>query len=298
MGKEEISQNEYKRGISCWNFDLEDMKAQASLIQDEDVVTDKYQLGSMNSFPGGILSEKKLLHQLSSLSEASESAENEGAASSSYSAMGFSVGKCDEDELSISSSTNGHIVSQTSSPRADSFGEFDLPGKRHMVDGIPHHHHHHHHRAASSGCIPSLERVLSYNGSRSLHLDDFVTDAMSKASIASGVQQKGRFKVTSEGVDLDKGAVPLPVMQKSHSMQFILQTNTLQRDCILSLMKANSTIDSTANLSIDGASTSTHIPAIDKSVHDPNSIREKELLNEITYLQWRLASAQEELHKC
>nr|GEX05551.1 serine/threonine-protein kinase BLUS1-like [Tanacetum cinerariifolium] len=327
--KEEISQNEYKRGISCWNFDLEDVKTQASLIQDEDVVTDKYQLGSMNSFPGGILTEKKLLHQLSSLSEASESAENEGAAPSSYSAMGFSVGKCErsEDELSISSSTNGHIVSQTSSPRADSFGEFDLPGKRHMVDGIPHHHHHHH-RAASSGCIPSFDRVLSCNGSRSLHIDDFVTDAMSKASIASGVQQKGRFKVTSEGVDLDKGAVPLPVMHKSHSMQvishslighpslpvdttptaqnhiplpalqFILQTNTLQRDCILSLMKANSSIDSTANLSIDGANTSLHIPAIDKSVHDPNSIREKELLNEITYLQWRLASAQEELHKC
>ncbi|KAJ0603588.1 putative protein kinase STE-STE20-Fray family [Helianthus annuus] len=32
--KEEISQNEYKRGISCWNFDLEDMKAQASLVCD------------------------------------------------------------------------------------------------------------------------------------------------------------------------------------------------------------------------------------------------------------------------
>ncbi|XP_071703902.1 uncharacterized protein [Rutidosis leptorrhynchoides] len=30
--KEEISQNEYKRGISGWNFDLEDVKAQASLV--------------------------------------------------------------------------------------------------------------------------------------------------------------------------------------------------------------------------------------------------------------------------
>ncbi|MFS7963960.1 hypothetical protein Hanom_Chr08g00744451 [Helianthus anomalus] len=40
--------NEYKRGISGWNFDLEDVKAQASL--DEDCV-----------------SERKLQHQLSSL---------------------------------------------------------------------------------------------------------------------------------------------------------------------------------------------------------------------------------------
>lgn len=30
--KEEISQNEHKRGISGWNFNLEDMKAQASLV--------------------------------------------------------------------------------------------------------------------------------------------------------------------------------------------------------------------------------------------------------------------------
>ncbi|KAL6519039.1 hypothetical protein OROHE_017463 [Orobanche hederae] len=34
--KEEISQNEYKRGISGCNFNLDDMKAEASLIQDDD----------------------------------------------------------------------------------------------------------------------------------------------------------------------------------------------------------------------------------------------------------------------
>ncbi|KAJ4792669.1 Protein kinase superfamily protein [Rhynchospora pubera] len=34
--KEELSQNEYKRGISSWNFDLDDLKAQAALIPDVD----------------------------------------------------------------------------------------------------------------------------------------------------------------------------------------------------------------------------------------------------------------------
>ncbi|KAH9321541.1 hypothetical protein KI387_016180, partial [Taxus chinensis] len=34
--KEELSQNEYKRGISAWNFDLEVLKAQAALIKDDD----------------------------------------------------------------------------------------------------------------------------------------------------------------------------------------------------------------------------------------------------------------------
>jgi serine/threonine-protein kinase OSR1/STK39 len=37
--KEEISQSEYIRGISAWNFNLEDLKAQAALIQDDDQIT-------------------------------------------------------------------------------------------------------------------------------------------------------------------------------------------------------------------------------------------------------------------
>ncbi|KAF5192909.1 Serine/threonine-protein kinase fray2 [Thalictrum thalictroides] len=34
--QEALSQSEYKRGVSAWNFDVEDLKAQASLVQDDD----------------------------------------------------------------------------------------------------------------------------------------------------------------------------------------------------------------------------------------------------------------------
>ncbi|KAL2902935.1 Serine/threonine-protein kinase fray2 [Bienertia sinuspersici] len=34
--QEAISQSEYKRGVSAWNFDIEDLKAQAALVQDDD----------------------------------------------------------------------------------------------------------------------------------------------------------------------------------------------------------------------------------------------------------------------
>ncbi|XP_039121752.1 serine/threonine-protein kinase BLUS1-like isoform X2 [Dioscorea cayenensis subsp. rotundata] len=34
--EEALSQSEYQRGVSAWNFDVEDLKAQASLIQDDD----------------------------------------------------------------------------------------------------------------------------------------------------------------------------------------------------------------------------------------------------------------------
>ncbi|KAG0562070.1 hypothetical protein KC19_9G115600 [Ceratodon purpureus] len=36
--QEAQSQNEYKRGVSAWNFNIEDLKAQAALIQDDDEV--------------------------------------------------------------------------------------------------------------------------------------------------------------------------------------------------------------------------------------------------------------------
>lgn len=34
--QEAISQSEYQRGVSAWNFDIEDLKAQASLVRDDD----------------------------------------------------------------------------------------------------------------------------------------------------------------------------------------------------------------------------------------------------------------------
>ncbi|TYJ06820.1 hypothetical protein E1A91_A12G261200v1 [Gossypium mustelinum] len=35
--QEAISQSEYQRGVSAWNFDIEDLKAQASLVRDDDI---------------------------------------------------------------------------------------------------------------------------------------------------------------------------------------------------------------------------------------------------------------------
>ncbi|GMQ05977.1 hypothetical protein CsSME_00050756 [Camellia sinensis var. sinensis] len=36
--QEAISQSEYQRGVSAWNFDIEDLKVQASLVQDDDEI--------------------------------------------------------------------------------------------------------------------------------------------------------------------------------------------------------------------------------------------------------------------
>lgn len=49
--QEAISQSEYKRGVSAWNFDIEDLKVQASLVQDDDEIQEmREEDESMKSF--------------------------------------------------------------------------------------------------------------------------------------------------------------------------------------------------------------------------------------------------------
>ncbi|XVF87021.1 hypothetical protein PTKIN_Ptkin18bG0087000 [Pterospermum kingtungense] len=142
------------------------------------------------------------------------------------------------------------------------------------------------------------------------------------------VQQRGRFKVTSENVDLEKVG-PTPVLQKSHSMQVlttnpvvslappsdaassnpaaanhlfpllqsVLQANIHQRDNILCLMKHISAGDSIVNRAFDGVCMPANVAVTEKSLLEVAHDREKELLHEITELQWRLICAQEELQK-
>ncbi|KAA8526095.1 hypothetical protein F0562_007805 [Nyssa sinensis] len=49
--QEAISQSEYQRGVSAWNFDIEDLKAQASMVQDDDEMQENWEEDeSMKSF--------------------------------------------------------------------------------------------------------------------------------------------------------------------------------------------------------------------------------------------------------
>ncbi|KAL3499160.1 hypothetical protein ACH5RR_038253 [Cinchona calisaya] len=44
--QEALSQSQYQRGVSAWNFDIEDLKFQASLVQDEDEIQEVKEHGS------------------------------------------------------------------------------------------------------------------------------------------------------------------------------------------------------------------------------------------------------------
>ncbi|XP_021628157.1 serine/threonine-protein kinase BLUS1 isoform X6 [Manihot esculenta] len=359
--KEEISQNEYKRGISGWNFNLEDMKAQASLIQDvEYSLADNNLGGSSSSFVALDSLEKQLDPRHSSLGQIAEMDDNNPIQNQSTHLPLFNSSiniartrsEKSDDEFSITSPRHEQYVSHISSPLDDSVENnasiFEINGKS-MEDTAS--------QQKTGGSlgrsnlpenlIPSNkgERISSDKllnqpqNNSSLEGEDVLYEIPPKPSKLSApnndeldekakppvVQQKGRFKVTSENVG------PIPILHKSHSMQVgsfevlhqhsivsvpptsdatpstfsghflfpmlnsILQTNILQRDTILNLMKQVS--ESSANRAIDGGSTPIHINSIERSLLEASHDREKELLHDITELQWRLIRVQDELQK-
>ncbi|KAJ9559499.1 hypothetical protein OSB04_004659 [Centaurea solstitialis] len=382
--KEEMSLNEYKRGISGWNFDLEDVKAQASLIQDEEPISDKDHLGNSNSFNGTAAGEIELQHEVAYMNEASTDVA--GSAPIVNGPANFSVGNCEKpgDSLGFASSSQYSSSPDENGDVISCVGKLNLETNGKPFNGIPSHPHqresssdallwrirdlwdlcmisstfecfccllvlktvfpsliffeflhfgcHAHNTHTISGKLQAqIPVVHSCNGIHSLPiLDETTSESMSKScktTLSSDelqdektkcpvVQQKGRFKVTSEKADVEKG-VSSPALLKSASMRVIIEHPTgsqlshgdnasmpqnhttnrsLQRNGKTSSTQL-STADTTANNSADGGSTPVNITGLDKSKLEAADDREKQLLNEITDLHRRLLSAQEELQK-
>ncbi|KAG5036356.1 hypothetical protein JHK86_017196 [Glycine max] len=255
---EELSQNEYKRGISGWNFNLDDMKAQASLIHDfDDAMSDTNHAGSSISLSTLDSQDKQLPSAIHKPSRSADMEENDEMQNLSASVLvvdsavndaKFRFEKSD-DHSSITCSSH---EPQTSSSCLDDHVDNNLGEKPDMenggrsVEGMATHYYHR--SGCSSSILPEVtlppippeseklqnlhpnvsscnatsfpqtgEDVLTELPSRvsksSANSDD--TDEKSKVPV---VQQRGRFKVTSENVDPEKVAPP-PVLQKSHSVQ-------------------------------------------------------------------------------
>ncbi|XP_054781524.1 uncharacterized protein LOC129288803 isoform X2 [Prosopis cineraria] len=123
---EEISQDEYKRGISGWNFNLDDMKAQASLIQDsDDPIDDISHTGCSNSFSTQDERNKPSSRQNQDPCQIADMVNNDEV--QNLSTSGPTVGstlnctesKCEDHDSSITSSSHRQHVSQHSSSPLD-----------------------------------------------------------------------------------------------------------------------------------------------------------------------------------
>ncbi|XP_020170240.1 serine/threonine-protein kinase BLUS1 isoform X3 [Aegilops tauschii subsp. strangulata] len=271
--KEEISQDEYKRGISSWNFDIDDLKSQASLISEcEDTISSKdTDISSIYDFDTS-LQEQALEGSLFSMKydtdiENDVMANDKSAVSSPEQSVCLSrASLCGTSNGVL---VNGHVRKHSSMESSD----LDLQEKD--LDAIPTSSFQErkcsfsscssdgflsskesskpqiniHNRDKGSGGVlqvadePSPEAISRAHKSLISNVDEH--DDRSKPPL---IQQRGRFKVTPGNVELDKAHSP--GLQKSHSMQL-----------------------------------------------EAAQEKEKELVNEVLELQWRLLCAQDEVQR-
>ncbi|KAF2608533.1 hypothetical protein F2Q68_00046714 [Brassica cretica] len=222
--KEELSQNEYKRGISGWNFNLDDMKAQASLIQDIDCglsesslsesTTSLQALDSHDMQPEtqediGQLANKHtqpLIHR--TLSIARDKSDDESVASPSYDNYIYSSPR--HEDLSLNNTTvasmhasNGKPMDSTSVatnqpteiPAGNCVNKGDSDKTQDQLQNGAH----------PGDEVPTEMAVKPPKAAASL-------DESEDKSKPPVVQQRGRFKVTSENLDIDKLNHPLLVL--------------------------------------------------------------------------------------
>ncbi|RQO88547.1 hypothetical protein POPTR_003G186700v4 [Populus trichocarpa] len=342
--KEELSQNEYKRGLSDWNFNLEDVKAQASLIPDsEDPMTDNNLGESLNSLPTLDGVEKQSDTQNSSLGQVTEMmddndvSQNRAARRLPLVDSSLNIAKVrfvkSDDDSSTASPCHERHVSQNSSPGCDSLEGNAAERPAFNINGKPSEKLQNQPPNSSNingaTIVQDGDDGTSENPSKALHkpsgASSYELDEKAKPPV---VQQRGRFKVTSENVDIEKALSPQLVLQKSYSMQVftqhpgvslpsiseaipstlsghsqfpillsVLQTNITQRDGILYLMRQISGGDTAGNQTIDGGWTTAQGVSTEKSLLEAAHDREKDLLHEIAELQRRLIRTQEELQK-
>uniref|UniRef100_A0A3Q7HTC2 Protein kinase domain-containing protein n=1 Tax=Solanum lycopersicum TaxID=4081 RepID=A0A3Q7HTC2_SOLLC len=338
--KEEMSQNEYKRGISCWSFDVEDLKAQASLIPDEEIIGENDHGGSSDALAGVDNQGNRLQYQLSSpelpklqyqVSFGSQSSDATGFDGNNPSAppspaertMDYSRHKTEkfDDDLSIASPLHDAQISQNSSPCQE---EMNFVGKGEQkihaetFEGIP--------INTCQSDKSSSQNVSSCNVAFPQTADDLPAEVSCKHSRTSGklylagsgedceektkyqvVQQKGRFKVTSEEKATPENLTatqplpsdPTPANHSSQSifpvLQNALQATIIGRESILSAMRQ--VADSTANLAMDAGCNPSNSAGVEKSLLEAALDRERDLHREVADLRWRLERSQEELQK-
>ncbi|KAL0380323.1 UNVERIFIED_CONTAM: Serine/threonine-protein kinase fray2 [Sesamum angustifolium] len=346
--KEEISQNEYNRGISGWNFNLEDLKAQASLDDDTIIETDG-DLHYKQLQHQSLLSRRfsLLQHQSSSASQHSDTPDSDDNAHISLSSVDSTTNTMksekSDDDASVSGSKIEHSATDTS-PGPETLVEKPVPEvNKRSSDGAP----------ASSNQRDKVQSQSQNSLSSVITnlqiLDDAHPETIPRSSKTSCksmsgdevdektkntvVRQKGRFKVTSESADIEK-VVPGPMLPKSHSMQviaqrlsiasplpsplppttpslspynttqsnplaqalfpclqYVLHTNIMERDSLLTAMKQVGYGDCTGHTMLNAAVT-------EKSLLEVAHDREKELIREMTDLLSRLLCIQDELQKC
>lgn len=239
--QEALSQSEYKRGVSAWNFDVDDLKAQASLVQDDDTggikeedestgkrLDNKYASGSgtsvwnfgMNTTGGRGSS----LERAESPNAKEKTIENDTVPGIQK------ASDVDEKEESLDKvilSTSDKSVVQEHSKSQTAKSRYSLSGP--LISNVAPSHSFSEKRQISDRCenevlsVPEkgkreVRKAPSFSGplmlpnrasanslSAPIRSSGVFKDSLDEKTKASVVQIKGRFSVTSENLDHVKG---------------------------------------------------------------------------------------------
>ncbi|XP_047175440.1 serine/threonine-protein kinase BLUS1 [Vigna umbellata] len=326
--KDQLSQKEYIRGISAWNFNLEDLKSQAALIQDDDIPNvdepqkDKKEKVRSDDFRDSAetLSSVTANHSDDAPNQNKEDGFNnlqdlEGSLASFPSkplqALKGCFDMCEDDVNNNSPRDLDHDYGNESSGPSSSLQQNTNNQQKKFPSGsllpdnflFPK-------KVVTDGDRDYLQTKyasernhsgpLQYRQKRDTNNLPLVDDT----SDGAFVQRRGRFKVTS--ADLSpmgpsnnaSGPVVSPTSPPNQnfmagailpSLQCILQQNGLQREEIIKLIKY-------AEQSSGKNAESVEAGAVD-SLQVPATTREKELHFQVVQLQQSIGSLVEELQR-
>ncbi|XP_061980356.1 serine/threonine-protein kinase BLUS1 isoform X2 [Populus nigra] len=322
--KEQISQQEYIRGISAWNFNLEDLKNQAALIQDYDCMSNAEdpdlsgkQMDRCNivGFPAEKLPPKIANHSISAPSQ--EDGFNDlhdletSLPSFPIKPLQALKGCFDVGEEAVgATSPNWKVTSQTECEQQAhmelSSSAMDQESERNEDNAL-----------SPKKVIgdenrdllqPKYQSERNYSGPL-LHRQKRDTNNLSSVEDTSEgavVQRKGRFKVTSADLSpkgptnccfnpVGGGSACATISNPAASsvlpsLQCILQQNTLQREEILKLIKY---VEQTSGKLVESGEAATN----DLLQISPTWTREKELQAQFIGLQQSVGSLFEELQR-
>ncbi|XP_076885177.1 uncharacterized protein LOC143534614 [Bidens hawaiensis] len=234
--QEAISQSEYQRGVSAWNFDIQDLKFKASLMQDgdENQDTKEDEVNASSSVNNDASDSKVTLGELNSTSEIvssdevvpSESLSNKGETSESSKGNILETKRTNTEQPPSTSDKDssqaktrvltgrnrktqsgplvaGVVLNHSKSERTRILERSDNESSQ-AIDKI-----HQVRKAPSfSGSLNLPNRASGNSLSAPIKPTGGYRESLDEKSKASLVQIKGRFSVTSEDLDLVKD-IPL-----------------------------------------------------------------------------------------
>ncbi|XP_041007541.1 serine/threonine-protein kinase BLUS1 isoform X2 [Juglans microcarpa x Juglans regia] len=328
--KEQLSQQEYIRGISAWNFNLEDLKTQAALIQDdgmpnaEDQDVTKKQKDRHDDvvFPAERQSQERVSKENAppNHDDFNDLHDLEGSLHSfpikPLQALKGCFDVCEDDEIVSSPIAVDQRNGRSESERSEQ--SFLLP--RHVIPE---------HKKFLSGSLlqenalspkrflgdgdrdylqPKFQADRNYSGSLLYRQKKDANNISSVEDSSEGgvFQRKGRFKVTSadlspkgptscifspiSGCSANPTSPSLTSASILPSLQCILRQNAMQREELIKLIKY---VEQTSGKQAESAEA---VPS-DLLQMPPATSREKELQFQVNHLQRSVESLVEELQR-